>query len=399
MNELVHYLPKGVTPEDVVIYMAGISAFLTVIAVWYGLIVPQQSGRRVKELAQRREMLKAGVVNPTRRKNRQTSTSFMRSFVMKLNLQRSQQAETITRRLAQAGWRSNDALVRYLFFKATMPIIMGIIAVIALYGLNIYAMANAFKLLSTAGAIMFGFIGPDLFIKNAVSKRQTAIRKGLPDALDLMVICAEAGLSLDAMLKRVSEEFAQSSAQLAEELQLTSLEVGFLPDRRQAPAEPQHPHEHARYPRRRERAHPERQVRHAPGPVAARPVARVPRGAHAAGRGKGGPVARDDDGADDHLHSAAVVHRAHRSGHPASHGRPQQVRLNRGEHPPLAKPPSAPPMAVLLSSRLPPNGRSHLSVRRRHGYHCRFVLMARAGAGARHERRGCGGNGGTVKHR
>ena len=233
MNELVNYLPNGVTPEDVVMYMAGISAFLTVIAVWYGLIVPQQSMRRVKELAQRRELLKAGV-NPTRRKNRQTSTSFMRSFVMKLNLQRSQQAETITRRLQQAGWRSNDALVRYLFFKATMPIIMGIVAVIALYGLNIYPMANAFKMLATAGAVMFGFLGPDLFIKNAISKRQTAMRKGLPDALDLMVICAEAGLSLDAMLKRVAEEFSQSSAELAEELQLTSLEVGFLPDRRQA---------------------------------------------------------------------------------------------------------------------------------------------------------------------
>ncbi len=234
MNELVKYLPSGVTPEDVVIWMAGVSAFLTVFAVWYGLIVPQQSLRRVKELAQRREMLMAGVVNPTRRKTRQNSTSFMRSFVMKLNLQRSQRAETIARRLAQAGWRSNDALVRYLFFKATLPITFGIIAVILLYGANMFAMANAFKMLATAGAVMFGFTGPDLFIRNAISKRQTAMRKGLPDALDLMVICAEAGLSLDAMLKRVSEEFAQSSAELADELQLTSLEVGFLPDRRQA---------------------------------------------------------------------------------------------------------------------------------------------------------------------
>ncbi len=234
MNELVKYLPNGVTPEDVVVWMAAVSAFLTVIAVWYGLIVPQQSLRRVKELAQRRELLKAGVVNPTQRKNRQTSTSFMRSFVKKLNLQRSQQAETIARRLAQAGWRSNDALVRYLFFKATLPITFGIIAVVLFYGANIFAMANAFKMLATAGAVMFGFMGPDLFIRNAISKRQNAMRKGLPDALDLMVICAEAGLSLDAMLKRVSEEFAQSSAELAEELQLTSLEVGFLPDRRQA---------------------------------------------------------------------------------------------------------------------------------------------------------------------
>jgi len=234
MNELVNYLPNGVTPEDVVTYMAGISAFLTVMAVWYGLIVPQQSMRRIRELVKRREMLKAGVINPTRRKDRQTSVSFMRTFVMKLNLQRGQQAEMITRRLAQAGWRSNDALIRYLFFKATMPIFMGIVAVVAFYGLNIYPMANAYKMLATAGAVMFGFMGPDIFIRNAIGKRQNAIRKGLPDALDLMVICAEAGLSLDAMLKRVSEEFAQSSPELADELQLTSLEVGFLPDRRQA---------------------------------------------------------------------------------------------------------------------------------------------------------------------
>jgi len=234
MNELVNYLPAGVTPEDVVVWMAGISAFLTVMAVWFGLVVPQQSSRRVKELAQRREQLKAGVVNPTRRKNRQASTSFMRQVVTKLNLQRSQRAELITRRLQQAGWRSNDAVIRYLFFKAVMPIFMGILAVAALYGANIYPMENSWKMLATAGAVMFGFMGPDIFIKNAVQKRQKEIRKGLPDALDLMVICAEAGLSLDAMLKRVAEEFSTSCPELAEELQLTSLEVGFLPDRRQA---------------------------------------------------------------------------------------------------------------------------------------------------------------------
>jgi len=158
----------------------------------------------------------------------------MRGVVTSLNLQRSQRAELITRKLANAGWRSNDALVRYLFFKATMPIALGIVAVVLLYGLNFYHLSTPMKMIATAGAVMFGFIGPDVFIKNAVQKRQKALRKALPDALDLMVICAEAGLSLDAMLKRVSDEFQQSGPELAEELQLTSLEVGFLPDRRQA---------------------------------------------------------------------------------------------------------------------------------------------------------------------
>jgi tight adherence protein C len=227
MNGLVNYLPDGVTPEDVVTLLAGISAFLTVFAVWFGLLVPQQNTRRVRELAQRREQLRSGVIAPTRRKNRQGSTSFMRRVVTSLNLQRSQRAEMITGKLAQAG-------VRYLFFKATLPLVFGALAVIGLYGLNLYAMAAPMKMLATAGAVLLGFMGPDIFIKNAIQKRQKMLRRGLPDALDLMVICAEAGLSLDAMLKRVSEEFAQSCPELAEELQLTSLEVGFLPDRRQA---------------------------------------------------------------------------------------------------------------------------------------------------------------------
>ncbi len=234
MNGLAEYLPAGVTPEDVVTMMAGLTAFLTVLAVWYGLLAHAPSSRRVKEMAARREQLRAGVIGPTRRQNRQVSTGLMRRFVSSLNLQRSQRAEMITRRLAQAGWRSNDALVRFLFFKATLPLVFGAVAVVALYGLNMYELSPTMKMLATAGAVMFGFMGPDFFVKNAVQKRQTALRKGLPDALDLMVICAEAGVSLDAMLKRVSDEFSGSCPELAEELQLTSLEVGFLPDRRQA---------------------------------------------------------------------------------------------------------------------------------------------------------------------
>jgi tight adherence protein C len=170
----------------------------------------------------------------SRRRNRPGSTSFMRQFVTSMNLQRSQRAEMITRRLAQAGWRSNDALIRYLFFKATLPIVLGGLAVVFFYGLNAYGLSPMGKLLATAGGVMGGFLGPDIFIKNSVKKRQLAILKGLPDALDLMVICAEAGVALDGILKRVSEEFATSCAELAEELQLTSLEIGFLPDRRSA---------------------------------------------------------------------------------------------------------------------------------------------------------------------
>ena len=227
-------LPFGIRLEDVVAVGAALSAILTFAAIWFGAIERAPSSRRVKELAMRREQLKAGTMTTSRRRNRQGSTNFMRQFVMSMNLQRSQRAELITRKLAQAGWRSNDALIRYLFFKATLPIAFGGIAVVYFYGLNAFDLSPLARLAVTAGAVMLGFVGPDIFVKNAISKRRWAITKGLPDALDLMVICAEAGVALDGILKRVSEEFSTSCAQLAEELQLTSLEIGFLPDRRSA---------------------------------------------------------------------------------------------------------------------------------------------------------------------
>jgi len=83
-------------------------------------------------------------------------------------------------------------------------------------------------------AVMFGAYFPDVMVKNAALKRQDKIRKGLPDGLDLMVICAEAGLSLDATLRRVADELAEASPELSDELGLTSLELGFLQDRQKA---------------------------------------------------------------------------------------------------------------------------------------------------------------------
>jgi tight adherence protein C len=158
----------------------------------------------------------------------------MRQFVMSMNLQRSQRAELITRKLAQAGWRSNDALIRYLFFKATLPIAFGGIAVVYFYGLNAFDLAPLTRLAFTAGSVMLGFVGPDIFVKNAADKRKKAMQKGLPDALDLLVICAEAGLSLDAALTRVAREIGPSAPELADEFGLASVELGFLPERRQA---------------------------------------------------------------------------------------------------------------------------------------------------------------------
>jgi tight adherence protein C len=234
MIPLVNLLPEGVSPEDLFTLMAGISAFLTVLAVWYGLLAKQPGGRRVKEMVAKRDRLRAGLIREAPRRERLVSTTFMRRVVQRLNLQRSRKAEEISLRLARAGWRSNDALVRYLFFKVTLPIGSGAAAVLVLYVLKMYDLQPMMRLFATMAVIVFGAFLPDILVKNAITKRKDKLRKALPDALDLMVICAEAGLSLDSTLKRVSEEFTRNSPELADELGLTCLELGFLPDRRQA---------------------------------------------------------------------------------------------------------------------------------------------------------------------
>lgn len=228
-------LPFGLSIETAIILMAACSALMTVAAVWFGLADHTDPGRRrVKEIAERREALKAGVITPRRRKDNLRSISMQRQILGKLNLLKTEQTEKITMRLVRAGWRSRDAVVRFMFAKIALPIVFGFCAIILLYGFDAYHLSTLPKLLATIFAFAAGAYAPDVFVKNVASKRRDKLRKSLPDGLDLMVICAEAGLSLDATLKRVSEEMSHAALELADELSLTSLELGFLPDRRRA---------------------------------------------------------------------------------------------------------------------------------------------------------------------
>jgi tight adherence protein C len=147
---------------------------------------------------------------------------------------RSAQAEKISLKLARAGWRSKDAVVRYLFARIALPFAFGGGALLLLYGFDAYNLESTVKLLVSLVAVMVGAYAPDMLVKNAALKRQDKIRKSLPDALDLMVICAEAGLSLDATMRRVADELGKAAPELADEFGLTSLELGFLPDRQKA---------------------------------------------------------------------------------------------------------------------------------------------------------------------
>ena len=228
------YLPSGVTVEDLLILMTALSAGSVAITVWFTLLQRDPAVRRAKLMAAQRTALRSALVGPRRRQQRLPTLGLMRQVVDRLNLLKSGQAERISQKLMRAGWRSKDAIIRYLFMKLFLPLAFGVVVVTLLYGLNLYDLSPVLKLGAALGSVILGAYLPDVIIKNTTQKRQDTIRKSLPDALDLMVICAEAGLSLDATLSRVSQEMELACPELADELGLTGLELGFLPDRRKA---------------------------------------------------------------------------------------------------------------------------------------------------------------------
>ncbi len=235
MNELNRFLPIGLTADDLLLALLTAAAFITVLAVWYGLLERDPMERRARVLADRRAELRGSMLkdrSPNRRQ--QDSLSVMRRVVKLLKLMQSEQSSKLTERLSQAGLRTRDAMTVFLFFKVATPLLLGALAFFLVYLLEIGDLSPAGRLCAVLGSAVLGFFAPELYVSNRTSKRQLALSKGLPDALDLLVICAESGLALDISLERVANEIGNANSELAEELELTGIELGFLPERRQA---------------------------------------------------------------------------------------------------------------------------------------------------------------------
>ncbi len=160
-------------------------------------------------------------------------SQIMRATVERLNLLRSHHADKIANRLAQAGWRRPDSVIIYLFCKVTLPLVLAT-AIFIVFGFGLFELSPMMQLLASMAAILAGSYLPELYISNAVKRRSHELRKNLPDALDLLVVCTEAGLALDAALDRVAREISGNSAAMADELGHTVLELRFLPERRKA---------------------------------------------------------------------------------------------------------------------------------------------------------------------
>ena len=220
--------------------LAAVAAFAVMLAVYAAVTVKDPMAKRVKALNARRDELKAGVVKANARKRtslvrRTDQTDKVKETLASMKVLQQSQLEDIQQKLAWAGYRNKELAVYVIGARAILPIVTGLIAFVLIYAIAIFPEWGSMKkLLALTGAVGLGYKAPELFLKNKSTKRMDAVRKGLPDALDLLVICAEAGLTVDAAFNRVAKELGRAYPELGDEFALTAIELSFLNERKQA---------------------------------------------------------------------------------------------------------------------------------------------------------------------
>jgi tight adherence protein C len=228
--QIADWLPPGISLEDAIVIVASLAALATFFAMWQAFRPSSAFERRLEQIVHRKETLRQSALANRRSQYRRTPVGLMREALGRLNLLRSRRSAEARQMLARAGFRSQDAMVKYLFAQISLPFVFGALTL----AYSNVLLSSQFASLPSMAAVLLGFYAPRIYLRNAADKRAKQLQLGLPDGLDLMVICAEAGLSLDATLVRVSRELGNTWPELAEEFGITAAELTFLPERRMA---------------------------------------------------------------------------------------------------------------------------------------------------------------------
>jgi tight adherence protein C len=165
---------------------------------------------------------------------RQSPKQYMKKVVDNFNLSKWVGQEEARAKLVQAGFRGQAPYVTYLFFRMAMPIATLLVSLFYIFIVLQLDYPPMIKFAMSIGCTYMGMQSPNLFLKNKIQRRQLSLKRAFPDALDLLLICVESGMSIEAAFRKVSEEIGSQSVALAEEFTLTTAELSYLPDRRQA---------------------------------------------------------------------------------------------------------------------------------------------------------------------
>ena len=185
------FIPSGLGVEELIAFGAAVFVALSVVIVWRGLLEKAPAQRRIKAISERRANLRQAMIAPKRR-GRTETLNFARRTLRHFRLMTGKPVENARSKLVRAGFRSRDSVTIFLFAKLCMPAALGIIAVVVIYGLEVWNLGPQGRLMVSAGAVLLGFYLPDIYVKNLVDKRTHILTRAMPDMLDLLVICAEA---------------------------------------------------------------------------------------------------------------------------------------------------------------------------------------------------------------
>jgi tight adherence protein C len=216
--------------------LAAVLVFATIVTLGLPLLERNQLGQRMKAVSEKREELRARHLAGLAKRNtlRAEPISYMKQTVDRLRLSNLLESSDTRDKLTQAGYRGQAPLIAFMFFRFVMPFVVFATALIYLFLITHFTWSPTIKFLTALAAALFGFYLPDVFVSNRIQKRQQSIMRAFPDALDLMLICVESGMSIESSFTRVGSEIGQQSVELAEELGLTTAELSYLPERRQA---------------------------------------------------------------------------------------------------------------------------------------------------------------------
>ena len=235
MQEIVDTV---MSPPFLATMLAAVSAFATILAIVMPLLARDQLNQRMRVMALERDKLRSQRLAELSRERvgkvslRQTPKGYMRKIVDRLDLRAQFDNEELRNKLKMAGLRGEAPLVAFMFFRVAAPPLAFVLALLYFFVLSDSQASTGMKLGYAVAAAAAGYYLPNLFIENLAQKRQQAIKIAFPEALDMLLICVQSGMSVEAAFGKVAKEVANQSVELGEELSLTTAELSYLPDRR-----------------------------------------------------------------------------------------------------------------------------------------------------------------------
>jgi tight adherence protein C len=229
------------SPANLVAVFVALICFATLMTIITPMFNRSSLETRLKSVSTRREELRRKSREALAVKSqgqggalRHADEGLYKKVVERLQLSRLLEDPKVVEKLAQAGFRGPRPVSTFYFFRFVLPFAFAAVTAFYLYVINGFGMAGMQKIAAVVGGMTLGYYAPNVYISNIASKRKESIVSAFPDTLDLLLICVESGMSIEAAIQKVSQEIGGASIELAEELTLLTAELSYLPERRMA---------------------------------------------------------------------------------------------------------------------------------------------------------------------